>query len=58
MSDLNKSKRPTENVYKVPAGGAQWVKGTKFPFEPVMVSNVNNPDLPVAGKVQPMAYGA
>jgi branched-chain amino acid transport system substrate-binding protein len=58
MTDLNKSKRPVENVYKVPVGGNQWVKGTKFAFEPQEVSNVNNPDLPKAGTVQPMAYGA
>jgi branched-chain amino acid transport system substrate-binding protein len=58
MTDLAKSKRPVENAYKVPVGGAQWVKGNNFAFEPVMVSNINNPDVPVAGKVLPMTYGA
>jgi branched-chain amino acid transport system substrate-binding protein len=58
MTDLSKSKRPVENVYKVPVGGAQWVKGTKFAFEPVMVSNTNNTDLPVTEKLQFMQYGA
>jgi branched-chain amino acid transport system substrate-binding protein len=56
MSDLMKSQHPVENVYKCAVGGAQWVKGQKFPFEPVMVSNVNHPDLPVVAKVQPMQY--
>ena len=56
MTDLNKSKHPVLNVYKVPTGGSQWVKGTKFPFEPVLVSNVNSPELPINAKVQEMQY--
>jgi branched-chain amino acid transport system substrate-binding protein len=58
MTDLAKSQHPVFNVYKCPVGGAQWIKGTKFNFEPVMVSNANHPDLPVVAKVQPMAYGS
>jgi hypothetical protein len=50
------TRRPVENIYEPPVGGAQWVKGTKFPFEPVMVSNANSPDLEVTAKVQPMQY--
>jgi branched-chain amino acid transport system substrate-binding protein len=57
-SDLNESKRPVENVCKVPVGCAQWVGDTKFTFERTMVTNVNNPGLPVGGTVQPMVYGA
>jgi branched-chain amino acid transport system substrate-binding protein len=56
--DLAKSQHPVKNVYKCPVGGAQWIKGQKFGFEPVMVSNANHADLPVVAKVQPMAYGA
>jgi branched-chain amino acid transport system substrate-binding protein len=56
-TDLNKSKRPVENVCKVPVGGAQWVKDAKFAYEPKMVTNVNSPGLPIGGKVQPMVYG-
>ncbi|MBN1630942.1 MAG: ABC transporter substrate-binding protein [Thermoleophilia bacterium] len=52
------SRRPAQNVYKAPVGGAQWVAGTMFPFEPRMVAGVNQPDLPVAGRVQPMVYQA
>jgi branched-chain amino acid transport system substrate-binding protein len=58
ITDLAKSQHPVKNIYKCPVGGAQWVKGSKFAFEPVMVSNANHPDLPVVAKVQPMAYGA
>ncbi len=58
MTDLAKSQHPVENVYKCPTGGAQWIKGQKFPFEPIMVSNANHPDLPVVAKVQLMQYDA
>jgi branched-chain amino acid transport system substrate-binding protein len=47
-----------ENVYRPPTGGAQWVKGEKFPFEPVMVSNTLADELPVTTKVQLMSYGS
>jgi len=50
------TRHPVENIYEPPIGGAQWVKGTKFPFEPVMVSNAASPDLQVTAKVQPMQY--
>jgi branched-chain amino acid transport system substrate-binding protein len=52
------TRHPVTNVYTPPVGGAQWVKGDKFKFEPVMVSNALSTELPVAAKVQPMAYGA
>lgn len=50
------TRHPVANVYTPPVGGAQWVKGQKFPFEPVPVSNALSTELPVAGKVQPMQY--
>jgi branched-chain amino acid transport system substrate-binding protein len=50
------TRHPVENVYTPPVGGAQWVKGQKFDFEPVMVSNALSDELPVAAKVQPMQY--
>jgi branched-chain amino acid transport system substrate-binding protein len=56
FADPAADKHPNLNVYKVPAGGGQWVKGTKFPFEIVGVANANNPELPVAAKVQEMQY--
>ena len=50
------TRHPVENVYEPPVGGSQWVKGAKFPFEPVMVSNALSPELPVTAKVQLMQY--
>jgi branched-chain amino acid transport system substrate-binding protein len=50
------TRHPVENVYTPPVGGAQWVKGDKYAFEPVMVSNALSDELPVAAKVQPMQY--
>jgi branched-chain amino acid transport system substrate-binding protein len=50
------TRHPVENVYTPPVGGAQWIKGTKYPFEPVMVSNALSPELPTAAKVQLMQY--
>jgi branched-chain amino acid transport system substrate-binding protein len=52
------TRHPVANVYTPPVGGAQWVKGTKYNFEPVIVSNALSTELPVASKVQPMAYGS
>jgi branched-chain amino acid transport system substrate-binding protein len=56
MADVNKSKRPLENVYKAPVGGVQWIQSDIFPFEPKAVTGVNSPDLPIAGKVEPLVY--
>ncbi len=33
--------------------GVQWVKGTKFPYEMVVVDNSLNPDVPVGGDLKP-----
>lgn len=56
-SDLNKSKRPHDNVYKAPVGAAQWVTGDTFEYEPRLVAAVNSPDLSVSSGVEPMDYG-
>jgi branched-chain amino acid transport system substrate-binding protein len=56
--DLDRSKRPVENVYKSPVGGVQWVEGEGFDFRPAAVSDINNPDLPAAGGIRPMTYEA
>jgi branched-chain amino acid transport system substrate-binding protein len=57
MTDLNKSKHPVPNVCKPPMSGGQWIKGTgKWPFDMVVVSNANSPEIPVAAKVLPMQY--
>jgi branched-chain amino acid transport system substrate-binding protein len=54
--DLSKSKRPVKNVCKAPVGGAQWIEGDAFAFEPRTVSNVNSPALEIAAPVEALAY--
>jgi len=40
-------KSPDGNAFVVPSGGIQWVKGTKWPFDQLLVANGNYPKLPV-----------
>jgi len=40
-----------KNIAIVPSGGLQWVKGKKFPFDPVLVSNGNYKALPKEAKM-------
>jgi branched-chain amino acid transport system substrate-binding protein len=47
---------PVPNVFKATAAAGQWVKGTTFPFEQVIVSNAAAPDVKVQAKVQPLVY--
>ncbi len=56
-ADLDKSRRPAENVCKTPVGGMQWVAGDAFEFEPLLVTDANNAELAAANTVQPMDYG-
>jgi branched-chain amino acid transport system substrate-binding protein len=48
----------TENVYKTPLVGGQWLKGTKYPMELTVVTNAGAPGvgIPVGGKIK--EYGA
>jgi branched-chain amino acid transport system substrate-binding protein len=50
------TRHPVPNVYTPPTGGAQWVKGATFPFEPVVVSNALASELTPTATVQLMAY--
>jgi branched-chain amino acid transport system substrate-binding protein len=54
--DPAKSRRPTENVYKAPVTGCQWVRGVTYTFEPTAVTSDADFELPIGGTVQPMAY--
>lgn len=49
--------QPVPNVAKTPLVGGQWVKGTKYPFELVITSNSNAPNIPKGGttKIMPWA---
>jgi branched-chain amino acid transport system substrate-binding protein len=42
-----------ENVYKINHVVGQWVKGAKYPFELVTVTNAGCPTIPVGAKLQP-----
>jgi branched-chain amino acid transport system substrate-binding protein len=45
------------NVAKTPLVGGQWRKGTgKYPFELVIVSNKDHPEIPKAGSLEPIPY--
>lgn len=54
-TDLETLQGPTkftkDNIAVTPSGCVQWVKGKKFPFEAVLVSNGNYKNLPVEGKM-------
>ena len=47
---------PIPNVYKNNIGAQQWVKGTKWPIEPVEVSNATAPGTTVQAKAVEMTY--
>ena len=49
-------KGPVPNVVATPIIGGQWVKATgKFPLDFVLCENSSDPNVPVAGKLQPYA---
>ena len=49
------SLHPVPNVYKTPQCSGQWVKGTKWPYEIVIVGNAAGPGITIQQQVQPMA---
>jgi branched-chain amino acid transport system substrate-binding protein len=49
--------KPFPNVAKTPLVGGQWRKGGgNFDFDLVIVSNKDHPDIPAAGKLEPIPY--
>ncbi|HZR02768.1 MAG TPA: ABC transporter substrate-binding protein [Burkholderiales bacterium] len=48
-------KGPVKNVAKTPLVGGQWVKGKKSQFDLVIVNNQTAPNIPVGGKLKPIA---
>lgn len=50
------SRRPTDNVYKAPVGGGQWIPGDLFGFEPVLLSAAGSPELPTQALMREMDY--
>jgi branched-chain amino acid transport system substrate-binding protein len=47
---------PVQNVSKTPLVGGQWVKGTEWPFEIVVVSNSIATEIPLQGEITPLEY--
>jgi len=45
---------PVPNVAKTPLVGGQWVTGSDFPYDLVVVSNSQAADIPVAASLQPI----
>ena len=47
---------PVPNVAKTPLVGAQWRKGTDYPYDLVIVANTQHPNIPVAGHMEAITY--
>jgi branched-chain amino acid transport system substrate-binding protein len=45
---------PVPNVAKTPLVGGQWGKGTTNPYELVIVSNKDHPEIPAGGQMRPI----
>jgi branched-chain amino acid transport system substrate-binding protein len=43
------------NVAKTPVVGGQWVRGTDFDYDLVIVSNKDHPEIPTGGSMEPIA---
>jgi branched-chain amino acid transport system substrate-binding protein len=52
VGPLNWTDGPVPNVAKTPLVGGQWRKGTKYPYEIVIVANPGHPNIPTAGRVE------
>ena len=57
VGNLDWSAGPVPNVAKTPLTGGQWrlTDGGQFPYEIVIVSNSLAPEIPTAGKVEPLS---
>jgi branched-chain amino acid transport system substrate-binding protein len=45
---------PFPNISKTPLVGGQWSKGTTFPYDLIIVSNKDHPEIPAGGKLRPI----
>ncbi|MFC7573616.1 ABC transporter substrate-binding protein [Klenkia terrae] len=56
VGDLDWTSGPVPNVAKTPLVGGQWraTEGGEHPFELVIVSNSEHPEIPTAGTVEPL----
>jgi branched-chain amino acid transport system substrate-binding protein len=52
----SKAQNPVANVSKTKLAGGQWKRGTRYPYEMVVVSAKRVPGLKAQGKLQPIVY--
>ena len=50
------AQNPVPNVSTTPLAGGQWVKGTKYPFDLMIVSNAEAPDAKIQQDVTPLVW--
>lgn len=57
VGPLDWTSGPVANVAKTPLSGGQWrqTEGGQFPWDLVIVSNVNDPSIPIASEMQPLS---
>ena len=55
-SSSDKKLNPVPNVCTTPITGGQWVKGTKYKYDLIVVNNSYSPEVPTQGKLQPLTY--
>jgi branched-chain amino acid transport system substrate-binding protein len=57
VGPLDWTSGPVANVAKTPLSGGQWrqTNGGQFPWDLVIVSNVNDPSIPIASEMQPLS---
>ena len=55
-SSSDKALNPVPNVCTTPITGGQWVKGTKYPYDLIVVNNSQATEVPVQGELQPLKY--
>jgi branched-chain amino acid transport system substrate-binding protein len=54
VGPLDWTSGPVPNVAKTPVAGGQWRRNADGSFELVIVSNRQNPEIPLGGKVEPL----
>ena len=58
VGSLDWTSGPVPNVAKTPVVGGQWRQGTTTSYDLVIVSNKQAPNIPTAGKVEPLPTAA
>lgn len=56
VGPLDWTSGPVKNVAKTPLVGGQWRKSTTYPYELIIVSNSQHPNIPAAGQMEAISY--